>query len=149
MLRLNAEDASGARHQETRPGEDLQRPRRSDLRGTADATPAARRLPRLRILGGLRADGRARQIGRPRRLSQPSHPAQDADQDHALARRRQSIVQVELWDGRIEHMSETFAAMENDAAIKRTLREARSCAGEVGLSLPPRLRGRSARGGCR
>jgi hypothetical protein len=33
-------------------------------------------------------------------------------------------VQVELWDGRIEHMSETFARMEKDAGIKRALKEA-------------------------
>ena len=78
----------GARHQEARPGEDLQRPRRGDLRGAADAAAAARRLPRLRVLGGLCADGRARQVGRPRRLPQPAHAAQDADQDHAFARRR-------------------------------------------------------------
>ena len=37
---------------------------------------------------------------------------------HSLAG-AQSIVQVELWDGRIEHMSETFAAMEKDKAMKR------------------------------
>jgi len=45
---------------------------------------------------------------------------------HSLAG-AQSIVQVEVWDGRVEHMSETFAAMEKDrefAEIKRTLREA-------------------------
>ena len=42
---------------------------------------------------------------------------------HSLAG-AQSIVQVELWDGRIEHMSETFAAMEKDKEVKRTLREA-------------------------
>ncbi len=40
-----------------------------------------------------------------------------------------SLVQVELWDGRTEHMSETFARMEKDKEIKRTLKEAR-CAGE-------------------
>jgi hypothetical protein len=33
-------------------------------------------------------------------------------------------VQVEVWDGRIEHMSETFARMEMDKEIKRTLKEA-------------------------
>jgi hypothetical protein len=50
---------------------------------------------------------------------------------HSLAG-SQSIVQVEVWDGRIEHMSETFAAMEKDggakdrelAEIRRTLKEA-------------------------
>ena len=78
----------GARHQEARPGEGLQRPRRGDLRGAADAAAAARRLPRLRIVGGLRADGRAGQVGRPRRLPQPADAAQDPDQDHAFARRR-------------------------------------------------------------
>ena len=45
---------------------------------------------------------------------------------HSLAG-AQSLVQVELWDGRIEHMSETFAAMEKDKEIKRTLKEARWC----------------------
>ena len=39
----------GARHQEARPGEGLQRARRGDLRGAADAAAAARRLSRLRI----------------------------------------------------------------------------------------------------
>ena len=38
-----------ARHQEARPGQGLQRPRRGDLRGAADAAAAARRLPRLRV----------------------------------------------------------------------------------------------------
>jgi hypothetical protein len=33
-------------------------------------------------------------------------------------------VQVEVWDGRTEHMSETFAAMAKDKEIKRTLQEA-------------------------
>jgi trimethylamine-N-oxide reductase (cytochrome c) len=42
---------------------------------------------------------------------------------HSLAG-SQSLVQVELWDGRIEHVSETFAAIERDAEVKRTLREA-------------------------
>ena len=42
---------------------------------------------------------------------------------HSLAG-AQSIVQVEVWDGRIEHMSATFAAMEKDKEIKRTLQEA-------------------------
>ena len=78
----------GARHQEERPGEGLQRARRGDLRGAADAAAAARRLSRLRIVGGLCADGRARQVGRPRRLSQSADAAQDPDQDHALARRQ-------------------------------------------------------------
>ena len=39
----------GARHQEERSGEGLQRARRGDLRGAADAAAAARRLPRLRV----------------------------------------------------------------------------------------------------
>ena len=38
---------------------------------------------------------------------------------HSLAG-AQSLVQVELWDGRIEHMSETFAAMETGSASRRT-----------------------------
>jgi len=33
-------------------------------------------------------------------------------------------VQIEVWDRRIEHMSATFAAMEQDKEIKRTLKEA-------------------------
>jgi hypothetical protein len=33
-------------------------------------------------------------------------------------------VQIELWDGRTEHMSAAFAAMEKDKEIKRTLQEA-------------------------
>ena len=36
---------------------------------------------------------------------------------HSLAG-AQSIVQVEVWDGRIEHMSETFAAMEKDGGAR-------------------------------
>jgi len=35
-----------------------------------------------------------------------------------------SLVQVEVWDRRAEHMSETFARMEKDKEIKRTLKEA-------------------------
>src|SRR5204863_271019 len=42
---------------------------------------------------------------------------------HALAGAN-SLVQVEVWDRRTEHMSETFATMEKDAEIKRTLKEA-------------------------
>jgi trimethylamine-N-oxide reductase (cytochrome c) len=42
---------------------------------------------------------------------------------HALAGAN-SLVQIELWDGRVEHMSAVFAAMEKDKEIKRTLREA-------------------------
>jgi len=50
---------------------------------------------------------------------------------HSLAG-AQSIVQVEVWDGRIEHMSETFASMETGlsakerelAEIRRALKEA-------------------------
>jgi hypothetical protein len=33
-------------------------------------------------------------------------------------------VQVEVWDRRTEHMSETFAAMDKDTQVKRTLKEA-------------------------
>jgi hypothetical protein len=42
---------------------------------------------------------------------------------HSLAG-SQSLVQVEVWDGRVEHVSETFAALEKDKEIKRTLQEA-------------------------
>ena len=53
-IRLNARGRQAARHQETRSRQGLQRPRRGDLRGAADAASAARGLPRLRILGDLR-----------------------------------------------------------------------------------------------
>jgi hypothetical protein len=33
-------------------------------------------------------------------------------------------VQVEVWDGRTEHMSETFARMEKDTQVRRTLKDA-------------------------
>ncbi|HTV37163.1 MAG TPA: molybdopterin dinucleotide binding domain-containing protein, partial [Xanthobacteraceae bacterium] len=46
---------------------------------------------------------------------------------HSLAGAN-SLVQIELWDGRTEHMSATFATMEKEAEkdqeIKRTLKEA-------------------------
>ena len=42
---------------------------------------------------------------------------------HSLAGSN-ALVQVELWDGRTEHMSAAFAAMEKDREIKRTLQEA-------------------------
>ena len=42
---------------------------------------------------------------------------------HSLAGAN-SLVQIELWDGRTEHMSAVFAAMEKDKEIKRTLKEA-------------------------
>jgi hypothetical protein len=35
-----------------------------------------------------------------------------------------ALVQVEIWDGRTEHMSETFARMEKDAEVKRALQAA-------------------------
>ena len=114
-----------ARHQEARPGQGLQRTRRGDLRGAADAAAAARRLPWLRVVGGLRSDGRARQVGRPRRVPQPAHARAHADQDRRIRLpARNSLVQVELWDGRTEHMSETFARMEKDKEIRETLKAA-------------------------
>jgi trimethylamine-N-oxide reductase (cytochrome c) len=42
---------------------------------------------------------------------------------HSLAG-AQALVQVEVWDRRVEHMSATFAAMEKDADVKRTLKAA-------------------------
>jgi trimethylamine-N-oxide reductase (cytochrome c) len=36
----------------------------------------------------------------------------------------QSLVQVEPWDGRVEHMSETFAAIEPKAEVRRAPQEA-------------------------
>ncbi|MGB7076810.1 MAG: molybdopterin-dependent oxidoreductase [Xanthobacteraceae bacterium] len=42
---------------------------------------------------------------------------------HSLAGAN-SLVQIELWDRRTEHMSAAFAAMEKDKEIKRTLKEA-------------------------
>jgi trimethylamine-N-oxide reductase (cytochrome c) len=42
---------------------------------------------------------------------------------HSLAGAN-SLVQIEVWDGRVEHMSAAFAALEKDREIKRTLREA-------------------------
>ena len=36
-----------------------------------------------------------------------------------------SLVQVELWDRRTEHLSATFAEMEKDQEIRRTLKEAK------------------------
>jgi trimethylamine-N-oxide reductase (cytochrome c) len=42
---------------------------------------------------------------------------------HSLAGAN-SLVQIELWDGRTEHLSAAFAAMEQDQEIKRTLKEA-------------------------
>ena len=52
---------------------------------------------------------------------------------HALAGAN-SLVQIELWDRRTEHMSETFAAMEKDAEIKRTLKEAQAGAREMTMT---------------
>ena len=49
---------------------------------------------------------------------------------HSLAG-AQSIVQVELWDGRIEHMSETFAAMEKDTGDQAHAAGSAARAGEV------------------
>jgi hypothetical protein len=43
---------------------------------------------------------------------------------HSLAGAN-SLVQIEPWDGRGEHLSETFARMEKDADVRRTLQEAR------------------------
>jgi hypothetical protein len=37
---------------------------------------------------------------------------------HSLAGSN-ALVEIELWDGRVEHMSETFARMEKSAEIKR------------------------------
>jgi trimethylamine-N-oxide reductase (cytochrome c) len=42
---------------------------------------------------------------------------------HSLAGAN-SLVQIELWDGRTEHISATFAALDKDMEIKRTLKEA-------------------------
>jgi trimethylamine-N-oxide reductase (cytochrome c) len=43
---------------------------------------------------------------------------------HSLAGAN-SLVQIELWDGRTDHVSAAFAALEKDNQIKRTLKEAR------------------------
>ncbi|MFZ3358766.1 MAG: molybdopterin dinucleotide binding domain-containing protein, partial [Xanthobacteraceae bacterium] len=42
---------------------------------------------------------------------------------HSLAGSN-SLVQIELWDRRTEHMSAAFAAMAKEQEIKRTLKEA-------------------------
>jgi hypothetical protein len=42
---------------------------------------------------------------------------------HALAGAN-SLVEIELWDGRAEHVSEAFAMADKDAEMKRTLRAA-------------------------
>ncbi len=42
---------------------------------------------------------------------------------HSLAGSN-SLVQIELWDGRTEHLSAAFAAMEKDREIRRTLKDA-------------------------
>src|SRR5215510_9345015 len=42
---------------------------------------------------------------------------------HSLAGSH-SLVQIELWDGGVEQISETFAAIEKDNAIRRTLQDA-------------------------
>jgi trimethylamine-N-oxide reductase (cytochrome c) len=42
---------------------------------------------------------------------------------HSLAGAN-SLVQIELWDGRTEYMSAAFAAAEKDKEIKRSLKEA-------------------------
>ena len=42
---------------------------------------------------------------------------------HALAGAN-SLVEIELWDRRIEHMSETFAQMERDKEVRETLKAA-------------------------
>ena len=88
------------------------------------------RLPRgvchgYEFLGVVRPDGRAGQIGRPRRLPQPADARAHADQVDAFARRRQLAgADRGVGPAGVEHMSATFAAMEKDAEIKRTLKEA-------------------------
>ena len=42
---------------------------------------------------------------------------------HSLAGAN-SLVQIELWDGRIEHLSAAFAAADKDREIKQTLKDA-------------------------
>ena len=42
---------------------------------------------------------------------------------HSLAG-AQALVQVEVWDRRVEHMSATFAAIEKEAGVKRALKAA-------------------------
>ena len=42
---------------------------------------------------------------------------------HSLAGAN-SLVQIEVWDRRIEHMSATFAQMEKDRQVKETLKAA-------------------------
>jgi trimethylamine-N-oxide reductase (cytochrome c) len=108
-----------ARHQEERSGEGLQRARRGDLRGAADAAVVARRLSRLRIVGGLCADGEpGKSVDRGGCLNLLTPHKTQTKTTHSLAG-SQSIVQVELWDGRIEHMSETFAAMEKESVTAK------------------------------
>ena len=42
---------------------------------------------------------------------------------HSLAGAN-SLVQVEPWDGRVEHLSETFARMEREREVRETLKAA-------------------------
>ena len=53
---------------------------------------------------------------------------------HSLAGSH-ALVQVELWDRRVEHMSEAFAAAKKDAAIKRTLQDAKLVPAD-GITMP-------------
>ena len=81
-------------------------------------------MPRLRVVGRVRPDGRAGEIGGAGRginLLTP-HKSQTKS-THALAGAN-SLVEIELWDRRIEHMSETFAQMERDKEVRETLKAA-------------------------
>jgi hypothetical protein len=53
---------------------------------------------------------------------------------HSLAGSH-ALVQVELWDRRVEHMSEAFAAAEKDVAIKRKLQDAQLVPAD-GITMP-------------
>ncbi len=53
---------------------------------------------------------------------------------HSLAGSH-ALVQVEVWDRRIEHMSEAFAAADKDAEIKRTLQDAQLVPAD-GITMP-------------
>jgi molybdopterin guanine dinucleotide-containing S/N-oxide reductase-like protein len=53
---------------------------------------------------------------------------------HSLAGSH-ALVQVELWDRRIDHLSEAFAAADKDAAIKRRLQDAKLVPAD-GITMP-------------
>ena len=101
--------------------------RRSDLRGIAHPAAAARRRPWLQpsaVYDPMGEPGKSVDRGGCLNLLTPERT--QTKSTHSLAG-ADSLVQIELWDGRAEFVLAAFAAADKDRQVKRRLPRAAWC----------------------